>query len=89
MDHSVLVLRSCCADHGNCTVIAYVHFLASQVEWKIGCILMHFVHLKYIISRSKYHIFVFSQDHRLQNVDYLSDVRHFQTVGIFVEYIEA
>ena len=49
---------------------------------------MHFVHLEYIIGGSKHHLSVLRQNHGLKYIDDLGDVGHFQTVGVFMEYVQ-
>ena len=86
---AVLVFRSCGTYHRYFAIIAYIHDLAAQVEWEVSGILVYIVHLEYIISGSQHHIFTFCQDHGLQYIYYLGNICHFQTVGVFVEDIEA
>ena len=88
MNFPIFVFGCRSADEGQCTFVAYAYLLTAYFKGKIGSVLMYLVHLENVVGRSQYHLFSFSQDHRLQNVDNLGYVCHFQTVGVFVEDVE-
>ena len=88
MNFPIFVFGCRSADEGQCTFVAHVHLLAAYFNGKVGSVLMHLVHLENVISGSQHHLFPFGQDHRLQYVDNLGYVRHFQAVGVFVEDVE-
>ena len=48
---------------------------------------MVFVHMEYMVSRGTQHLRSLGQDHCLQYVDKLCDVRHLHTVTVLVENI--
>ena len=49
---------------------------------------MYVIHLEHIVSRSQHHLVFFGQNHRLQYIYHLSNVGHFNSVGIFMEDIQ-
>ena len=52
------------------------------------CVLMVFVHIKYMIGRGLDHFAAFGQDYGLQDVYHLGDVCHFYTITVFVEDVQ-
>ena len=88
MDTSVLVFGGGGAYHRHFAVIAYFGFVADQVHRQESGILVHVVHLEYIVGRREQHFRAVCQDHGLEHVDDLGDVGHFDAVGIFVEHVQ-
>ena len=52
-------------------------------------ILMHVVHPEHMICRGEDHILASCQHHRLQDVGNLSYIGHLQSLGVFMEYVQA
>ena len=95
MHRTVLRLGSRGTEHRQRTLLAvlshactHLLVLALHLYRQVSSVLMHVVHLEYIIGRRQHHLIVLCQNHALQHIGYLRDIGHLDTVGVLVEHVQ-
>ena len=68
--------------------LAFSNSLCFYITVQKLCLLMMFIHIKYMVSRGFHHLCSFCKKNRLQNIYHLSQVCHFNSIAVLVKDIQ-